>query len=772
MNGSWKNLFQHDGYRPAEIEHSILSRVLVLLTIIVAIMATVEATESAWTVPLLAIVATSMGSWVSWHRRQAKNWWIKIILALLMLVALASFLYEISDNPFDARLPLAHLLIWLQVLHSFDLPRRKDIFYSLWVALILISIAATISRDLAFGGFLIFYAIFTLASLMATHLSSQQVRGTETPPTKRVSWPRLAWADFSRVSLRIALPVVLLSLVGTAFLFVLMPRYDGMKIQSFPVSMQLKNLPVFKGEIKNKSYPSHQGNASGTDHNAKQKQQKRIFDPNAYYGFSTELDLNYRGHLADQVVMRVRSAKPSYWRGMAFDHYDGHRWSMTEPYKLKRLGHGHLPIWVRETQDLIKNIVPRERLIQTFYIEQDQSNLIFKAPYAEFLYFPTDYVMMDNYGSLRAPIELFRDTTYSVISEVPDFSAVKLREIDWEQLRQNPVAAAYYQVPETLPPRVETLAREITAKTQNPYDAVKALELYLKSHFPYNLDILEFPEDRDTVDYFLFEQKAGYCEHFASSLAVMARSLGVATRFVTGYTSGSYNPMTGYFDVHGSDAHGWVEAYFPHHGWVPFDATPGYMANLQEHQINQGVNAGQFWTYFARFVPASWKAFVTAAWQKSLQMLLKGFGLVSVVLTILPLRGLILIVAALIAVLLLAVFWRSQRRQAQDSAADFVPAYASEPQRQQFVQDYGQWLRELSLYLQRPWEPERTSEEQLRLLLPLLSLEQQGQLQDLNRLYYELRYAGIPLEPSGLQAARTQMQSLKTELSKLEMQVH
>ena len=72
-----------------------------------------------------------------------------------MLLALVNFLSDIYKNPYDARVPLAYLLIWLQVLHSFDLPRRKDLFYSLWVALILISVAATISRDVFFGIYLL-----------------------------------------------------------------------------------------------------------------------------------------------------------------------------------------------------------------------------------------------------------------------------------------------------------------------------------------------------------------------------------------------------------------------------------------------------------------------------------------------------------------------------------------------------------------------------------------------------------------------------------------
>ena len=133
MLNRWRNLLQHDGYRPAEVEDSFVLRLLSFLTVTVAIAATIQSTESSPGLGIAAVLLSGLGFWISWHRRRAKNWWIKIILALSMLAALANFFYGIQENPYDARVPLAHLLIWLQTLHSYDLPRRKDVFYSLWV---------------------------------------------------------------------------------------------------------------------------------------------------------------------------------------------------------------------------------------------------------------------------------------------------------------------------------------------------------------------------------------------------------------------------------------------------------------------------------------------------------------------------------------------------------------------------------------------------------------------------------------------------------------
>lgn len=742
---AWKQFLQHDGYRPAEVEHSALTRLLTLLTVSVAIMATILVTEGRGSLALSAIGLSAIGSWVSWHRREARNWWIKLILALLMLLALANFLYEIGDQYYDPRIPLANLLIWLQVLHSFDLPRRKDIFYSLWVGLILISVAATTSRDNTFGGFLLVYAIFSTASLIASHLSSHQL--SQRVPSRR-------WLGFSGGG-------IVLILGAASLVYLALPRYDGLKIQTFPVSPQLENLPsLFRGEIKN---PAYQG-GTNPDGSPRSGRQHQPFDPYAYYGFSTELDLNYRGELADHVVMRVRTHLPSYWRGMAFDTYDGLSWRMSRPYELTRKSSRRIPIWIRESNSLEKNIVPRERVTQTFYIEYDQSNLIFKAPYAEFIYFPADYVMLDSYGGLRSPIELFKNTTYTVVSEVPRFSDQRLREVSWEQIKNQRVEAPYYTLPENLPPRVAELTRQITAQAGNPFDAVKALDRYLQQQFPYDLKIPEFPENRDTVDYFLFEQQAGYCEHFASSLAVMARQLGLATRFVTGYTSGDYNPLTGYFEVRGNDAHGWVEVYFPHHGWVPFDPTPGSGMALTPPSVNEDSGLKQIGSYFGELLPAGLRNILSQIWQGLGQGLATVFGFGIAVLTFLPLSTLLLLIVSLIALTLTVVFWRARRAPSRQETGNFVPRYATEPERQAYVQRY---LQVLALARQQGGlaaDADQTPLEQSARLSSAWPTEAQARWEELTGLYYEIRYAQHPLDAKQLMTAHAALKQAEQEL--------
>ena len=123
---------------------------------------------------------------------------------------------------------------------------------------------------------------------------------------------------------------------------------------------------------------------------------------------------------------------------------------------------------------------------------------------------------------------------------------------------------------------------------------------YLKTTYPYDLSIAPQGEDMDAVEYFLFEQRRGYCEQFSSSLAVMARSQGIPARVATGYAPGEYNPFTGLYEIKASDAHAWVEVYFPQYGWTTFDPTPSFDSTPWQYRAAGNLQGGKAFGFIAK----------------------------------------------------------------------------------------------------------------------------------------------------------------------------
>jgi len=164
----------------------------------------------------------------------------------------------------------------------------------------------------------------------------------------------------------------------------------------------------------------------------------------------------------------------------------------------------------------------------------------------------------------------------------------------------------YVALPPQVPERVYALARELTSAAPTPFDEAKAIETYLRKTYPYSLDIPVPPAGADVADYFLFNLKTGYCDYYATAMAVMARSVGLPARLVMGYASGNYNYSTAEYIVTAANAHAWVEIYFPGAGWVEFEPTANQPELFRPTQgsepIRQTVTPVQRWNQFLRTV--------------------------------------------------------------------------------------------------------------------------------------------------------------------------
>ncbi|MEK5479720.1 transglutaminase domain-containing protein [Paenibacillus sp. FSL R5-0407] len=164
---------------------------------------------------------------------------------------------------------------------------------------------------------------------------------------------------------------------------------------------------------------------------------------------------------------------------------------------------------------------------------------------------------------------------YELTAQVPAVSASRLRLAQGDDPME--ITARELQLPDQLPERVERLGTALTEGHASRYDAVVAVMNYLEKHYIYNLDTEAPPDGNDFVDYFLFGQKQGYCDHYSTAMTVLLRSGGIPARWVKGFAPGTpVSEDDNRINVSYADAHAWVEVYFPGEGWIPFDPTPGY----------------------------------------------------------------------------------------------------------------------------------------------------------------------------------------------------
>jgi hypothetical protein len=153
-----------------------------------------------------------------------------------------------------------------------------------------------------------------------------------------------------------------------------------------------------------------------------------------------------------------------------------------------------------------------------------------------------------------------------------------------DALRQATVKGAdpvYYTLPDSVPNEVRALAQQVTAQATTPYDQARALQDWFRANFMYSLTV-QLGHSNDAMINFLSIRK-GYCEQFSGTFAAMARSLGLPTRVVVGFSPGLLG-ADGLYHVAGRHAHAWDEVWFDGYGWVLFDPTPGRGApGAEEH---------------------------------------------------------------------------------------------------------------------------------------------------------------------------------------------
>ena len=364
---------------------------------------------SYWAVPLSIVGAT-----LSWYRRRHRNVPIKFCLAIGMLLTLVGFFGRLLSESYDTRLVLAGLLVQLQVLHSFDLPRRKDLGYSTAIGLILLGVAGTVSQTLSFAPLLIVFLAIALPVLVLDYRSRLGLQ-QQTPPSGKRRHRRWFGPELSLKRFGVFFLVVLgLGLI----IFACLPRFPGYQLRTFPISAPIEFQGNFdSSRVQNPGYGTEEGEGEGTGLGQGQVSGPGEMDDTFYYGFNTRINQNLRGTMQPKVVLRVRSQAEGFWRVTAFDRYTGQGWEISRNDETKKLNR---IIW--SYQFLLpkaETASDTQDIVQTYTVVSLLPSLIPAMAQPKELFFPLDQVAIDPESSLRSPIELLEGLTYTVISEVP-----------------------------------------------------------------------------------------------------------------------------------------------------------------------------------------------------------------------------------------------------------------------------------------------------------------------------------------------------------------
>lgn len=336
----------------------------------------------------------------------------------------------------------------------------------------------------------------------------------------------------------------------------------------------------------------------------------------------------------DTVFFVAKSPEPTYWRGETRSYYNGSTWSdpaqsfeTASPSGLLRAdGWENQNYWTR-----IRQTVTMQREWKgpnPLFTGGIPLNVSFQD--RESVHERTMLSLLSNRDSatlwLSGSGRRVSVKRYAADVMIPTAEPEHLRLLEAKHRSKDPaeIRRTYLQLPDSLPERVRSLAGEIVKDSDTRYDAVHAVQTYLANHAEYTLDTRMPPRGTDFVDDFLFVTREGYCNHFSTAMVVLLRAEGIPARWVKGFGTGELDPkVPGQYTITQGDAHSWVEVYFPGAGWMPFEATPGFVIPQAkasaENEATLLQDAGAQprldpWSGASAWLLARAQAFVAAPW--------------------------------------------------------------------------------------------------------------------------------------------------------------
>jgi protein-glutamine gamma-glutamyltransferase len=428
-----------------------------------------------------------------------------------------------------------HLVLFVMVVRLFSAQRDRDHYFLSVIAFLMVLAAAVLTVNsiflLAFAGFMLMAVATFILMEMQRASSKATIAAKDSPDTR--AYRRMAF------SLSLMAPgIVLCILLVATGIFFLLPRVSAGYLNAY---------------------------APGSDLST---------------GFSDHVELGRIGQIqqSSAVVMHIQidgdrsGGFDLKWRGVSLNLFDGHVWSNPhQRYLAPHLPGNTFALSVqRVPSEAVRSPGPSRLIHYKVLMEPMGTNVFFLAASPSTLTGNYRLLAMDDGGAVFDADPDHPIIAYDAASNIAQPDPVQVRGAFTSYSPS--VQLNYLQLP-ALDPRIPRLAQQITAQADNNYDRAVAMERYLQTHYAYTLQ-LSRTAPVDPLAEFLFKRKQGHCEYFASSMAIMLRTLRIPSRVVNGFRTGEFNDITSQYLIRESDAHSWVEAYFPGYGWISFDPTP------------------------------------------------------------------------------------------------------------------------------------------------------------------------------------------------------
>ena len=287
-----------------------------------------------------------------------------------------------------------------------------------------------------------------------------------------------------------------------------------------------------------------------------------------------------------QITVPRGDHHPYYWRAVAYDHFDNTGWSWTHETTAERA----VSAGVLDTTQQGRDRASVLRQV-TFAVQQ----LGFRGAT---VFSPGSPGKVDRRSSLTliegkyfGALDLAGGTSHyrvtSLVAQTADddpggLTENKLRAASTDYPAE--IANLYLDVPPgSIGPDMQALRTKIDglSVSRNPYDLAQATVNYLRSSaFAYTTDITDINCGTRSVAECFAHFKRGYCQYYATTMAMLMRMEGIPSRFVQGFLPGDRDPFTGIELIRFSGSHAWVEVFFPGYGWITFDPTGGGIGRL------------------------------------------------------------------------------------------------------------------------------------------------------------------------------------------------